>query len=192
MFIRFCARGTGSNILKKKCLQEVLSQSRGSGLLRHAVKRQQQVRSWATGSDRGRATASNRGRATSCNRGRESARDRGRATACNRGRATARDSNRATAHERSWARAHDKDRPHKAIDQTKEGFKATRGAFELKRSIQIYRHWKQERIQFEKCAQFKTDSNHPNIKHDIKWQRKRKRRPMKRQQKAPCWKRRWR
>ena len=30
----------------------------------------------------------------------------------------------------------------------------------------------------------KTDSNHPNIKHDIEWQRKRKRWPRKRQGKA--------
>ena len=30
----------------------------------------------------------------------------------------------------------------------------------------------------------KTDSNHPNMKHEIEWQRKRKRWPMKRQGKA--------
>ena len=42
VFIRFCAGGTGSNILKNNSLQEVLLRSRGSGLLQHTVKRQQQ------------------------------------------------------------------------------------------------------------------------------------------------------
>ena len=83
-------------------------------------------------------------------RSRETARDSSRATAHDRGRATARDRNRATAHDRSRARAHDRDRPHEAIDHTKEGFEATRGAFESTRSIQSYRHWKQEGVQFEK------------------------------------------
>ena len=132
-------RGTGSNIIKKKYLQEVLSRSRGSGLSRYTVKR--------------RSRNSDCNVSTQVTTPEESHPPEQEV----RIQATARDRSRATVHDRSRARAHDRYRPHKVIDHTKEGFEATRGEFESTRSIQSYRHWKQEGVQFEKWAQFKTD-----------------------------------
>ena len=102
-----------------------------------------------------------RSRAIAHDRSRASAHDKSWATAHKRSQAKAHDRSQATAHDRNRTRAHNRirlisiiivqgDQPHKAIDHKEEGFEATRGVFESKRSIQSYKHWKQEGVQFEK------------------------------------------
>ena len=91
------------------------------------------------------------------------AHDRSPATAHDRNRARAHDRRRAKAHNKNCARAHirsrsieiiivQEDRPHKAIDHTEEGFKATRGVFEFKKKHSKLQALEARRSSFRKAS----------------------------------------